>query len=134
MVASGMGRPFTICDRVPGACRKRSGRPFTFSSAQANRRSLLVGGASHLAKHSGELDRVHLVLEPLLAVDLDHGDPDAVAPFEGIVVLDVDLPELERRSLTLRLEYRASGVTQMTPGPRIQDDAHGSMLLSRGVV
>ncbi len=82
-------------------------------------------------EHARELARIHLVLEPLLAVDLDHWDPDAVSMFKGIVVLDVDLSELERRRLTLGLEHGTCSVAQMTTGPRIEGDAHASMLQSR---
>ena len=80
----------------------------------------------------GKLVGIDLVLEPILPVDLDHVNPDAVRALQVLVVLDVDLSQLERMLELLGDQDLASPVTQVTPGAGVQHDAHQRMVIGCG--
>jgi hypothetical protein len=56
---------------------------------------------------------VHVVREDALAVDLDHGQPLAVAPFEVGIAGDVDLLQLEALFDTQRGQLRPGALAEV---------------------
>ena len=80
----------------------------------------------------GQLARVDLELEPLLSVDLDHRDPDAVLALQVLVVLDVNLLQLERMILLFGDQDPTGLVTEVTTGPGVQDYVHRPMVSAIG--
>jgi hypothetical protein len=65
---------------------------------------------------------VHVVREDPLAVDLDHGQPLAVARLELRLAGDVDLLELERLLAAQLGQLRSRTLTQMAVGSVVEGD------------
>ena len=70
-----------------------------------------------------EAGRFDPVLELLGAVDLDHGDPQAVGSLQPLVAVDEDLLEVERPTGAFGLDDRASVVAQVAASPRKHPNA-----------
>ena len=66
-----------------------------------------------------------VVGEGALAVDLDHGEPLAVARLEARIAADVDLDEVERPPRPHLLEDRASTLAEVATLRPVEDDARG---------
>jgi hypothetical protein len=66
--------------------------------------------------------REHVVDERPLAVDLDHGQPFAVASLELGVACDVDVAELEPPLAPNLLDNCASSIAEVAPHRVIQND------------
>jgi hypothetical protein len=77
---------------------------------------------------------VDVVGEGALALDLDHGQPFAVAGLELGIAADVDLDELERMRGAHVLEHRARPLAEVAAGRSEQRDADGYGYRPRVVV